>query len=186
MKLLLILIAFQLAGSALSYGEELGWNYSYEVVLPGSRSEYISGSLLYNGAPLPLEFEHVVTPVGEYVFSSAHGFGPANPSSPLGKWLPACWKAGGALNLAIQEEAAIEMLSDENKEFRMTAVKRNSDESAAAILHGNLKQPPVGVGPDWFYVVYKKLWINPKKINEALKSELIQAPGPDSGVYSHR
>jgi len=132
------------------------WSYQYEVHLPGTRSESISGKLLYNGVELSKEFEHVITPIGEYVFKPYHGFG-----GPPIRWVP---------HSAMREEDIKKLLAGKDASFRRTVVTTPVTKSSnEAYISGKFEERPKQAGSDWFYAVKQGWWVNPKKIDEAIK-----------------
>jgi hypothetical protein len=148
------------------------WEYQYEVAHPGSRSESISGRLLYMGKELPKEFGHVVTPAGEFVFREAKGWGGGPPFN----WLPALIDKNGKVTPATREAEAKELLSGKSEAFRSTTIKHQpTSASAEAAISGKFEERPKDAGVDWFFSVNKNLWVNPAKMDAAIK-EIIAKP----------
>jgi hypothetical protein len=144
------------------------WDYHYGVGSPGTRSESIYGKLLYNGQELPKEYLHVITPIGEYGFSIEHGFG-----GPEIRWIPLYIYKSGELWQAQNEAKVDQLLSGKDPSFRTTATKEASAVvSTEPYLKGTFEKRPQGVGADWFFVVKQNLWVNPRKIEEVLKTKL--------------
>jgi hypothetical protein len=151
------------------------WEYQYEVAHPGSRSESISGRLLYMGKELPKEFGHVVTPAGEFVFREAKGWGGGPPFN----WLPALIDKNGKVTPATREAEAKELLSGKNEFFRSTATKDQPTSVSEKIsVSGKLEERPKDVGADWFFVVDQSLWVNPAKMDAVIKEIVVKPPSP--------
>ncbi len=141
-----------------------GWDYQYEDHGEGTKSESISGELRYRGNELPKEFGHVITPIGEFNFVSEMGISTAQI-----RWAPF---AGGIAEFAQQVES---LLSGSNPAFRKSvAGPQVVKPSEAAYIPGKFEQRPKEAGPDWFYAVKPGWWVNPRKIDEALKVLAVQ------------
>lgn len=160
MKLATALLGLLLMTIRLTAEPVQGWDYQYEDHGEGTKSESISGELRYRGNELPKEFGHVITPVGEFDFASGIGFSGAEV-----RWTPF---AGGIAETAQQVES---LLSGTNPAFRKAvAGPQSTKPSDAAYIPGKFEQRPKDAGPDWFYAVKLGWWVNPRKIDEALKA----------------
>ncbi|HEY8900053.1 MAG TPA: hypothetical protein VIM61_06545 [Chthoniobacterales bacterium] len=165
MNLLTLSLTFIIACASCGHGKSGDWEYQYEVINPGTRSEYVSGTLLYKGSLISEKLQHVITPVGEFVFRPAKGWGGSVPF----KWLPATLDQNGAVTTVAREAEVKNLLANKGKGFRVTEVKGAGPVSSEAALSGALEQPPKGVGTDWLYAVGTSQWVNPTKIPQALK-----------------
>jgi hypothetical protein len=142
-----------------------GWDYQYKVHAPGKRGESTSGSLVYNGAELPEVFNHVITPVGEFLFNSLHGSG-----GPEIRWTPIALNSKGGYNFASTGEKMSRFLSGEESAFRKCiAGPEVVHVSKETHIPGKFEERPKQAGQDWFFVVKTGWWVNPKKINEVAR-----------------
>jgi len=160
MKLTAALLGLLLMANRLAAGPVQGWDYQYEDHGEGTKSESISGELRYRGNELPKEFGHVITPIGEFDFASEMGFSGAQ----------ICWTpfAGGIAETAQQVES---LLSGTNPAFRKSVAEpQAANSSDAAYIPGKFEPRPKEAGPDWFYAVKQGWWVNPRKIDQALKA----------------
>ncbi|HWB61009.1 MAG TPA: hypothetical protein VG733_16050 [Chthoniobacteraceae bacterium] len=140
-----------------------GWDYKYRVTAPNTRSESVYGTLLFKGHELPKEFDRVVTPIGEFAFISTLGW------LPVGKYPD---KTDKNMRVASTKQDVEELLSGTDPDCRFSSIKEvPTNISTEAYVEGTFEKPPKGVGPDWFYVVGKSLWVNPQKIDEVLKAK---------------
>jgi len=168
MNILTFSMGFIIACASCGHGKNGDWEYQYEVINPGTRSEYVSGTLSYKGSPLTGKLQHVITPVGEFVFRPAKGWGGGVPF----KWLPLTIDQSGKTIAATREVEVKDLLAKKGEALRITKVAETGTVSPEAALSGSLDQPPKGVGSDWFYEVDSGKWINPKKLDQALKDNL--------------
>ena len=135
------------------------WGYQFEIGAPGTKSESISGKLLYRENEIPKEFEHVITPIGEFLFCAAKGWSGAQV-----RWAPFC---GG---IGITGKEVKSLLSGENSAFRKYIARSQREvETDDAYIAGTYENPPNGIGADWFYVVKQGLWVNPTKLDKVVK-----------------
>lgn len=147
MRIATILLGVFFIMNSLKAEPVQSWEYQTEVLLPKTRSESISGYLLYKGVKVPGEFKNVITPVGEFYFDPRMGFG-----GKLIQWMPVT----GSTSRKCVVPAEI------------------SEVSGEACLAGKFEERPKGAGADWFYVVKQGLWVNPQKMDEVLKTKLSQ------------
>ena len=165
MKLVAALLGVFLMTSNIIAEPVQGWDYQYEVHLAGKKSESISGKLLYRENDLPKAFEHVITPVGEFVFGTAMGW-----SGVQLRWSPAVIKSDGTLDFALTDAEAKRILSGNSPTFRKCPVgTQGVVVSTEAYIPGKFEERPKQAGPDWFYVVKPGWWVNPKKMDEVGK-----------------
>lgn len=172
-KHFLLLAAFCLAaGHCLGSSFVIDWTYEYGVGSAGTKSESVYGRLLYKGDELPKEYQHVITPIGEFLFIDVVGEGSNNKIA----WVP-CGKLPGYIDGSLQpagtETEVQELLTGNESIFRRVILSHAPATAAAkAWIAGPFEKTPAGVGKDWFYVVGKNLWVNPREIGEALKEKL--------------
>jgi len=151
----------------------IDWTYEYGVAAAGTRSESVYGKLLFKGDEIPKEFQHVITPIGEFIYIDNFGFG----SKEKVAWVP-YGKVRGILNAAVTEADVQGFLTSNDSSFRRVIITHPlTAVSTASSLAGSLDQVPAGVGKNWFFVLGKNLWVNPAKINDVLKTKFA---GPGS------
>jgi hypothetical protein len=157
------------AGRCVGSSYVIDWTYEYGVGAPGTKSESVYGRLLYKGDELPKEFEHVITPIGEFVFVDGRGFGSDNTVA----WVP-YGKLGGnteaTARLAMRESEVQELLTGNEPIFRRVILS-HAGAGTEAYIAGAFEKPPAGAGKDWFYAVGKNLWVNPRETAEVLKEK---------------
>jgi hypothetical protein len=146
----------------------IDWTYEYGVSSPGTKSESVYGRLLYKGEELPKEYQHVITPIGEFVFLDFQGEG----SNSKIAWVP-YGKLAGYTGGAGTEAEVQELLTGPVSIFRRVILSHATAMGAAeAWIAGSFDKPPTGVGKDWLFVVGKNLWVNPREIEEVAKEKL--------------
>ena len=142
-----------------------GWDYQYSVNLAGKKSESVNGELLYRGNKIPMAFERVITPIGEFVFVKELAWASAPPG-----WVPLTVDKDG-VHRRFASAGVESLLSGTNPAFRKSvAGPQTAKPSDAAYIPGKFEQRPKEAGPDWFYAVKPGWWVNPRKIDEALKA----------------
>ena len=150
----------------------IDWTYDYGVAAQGTKSESVYGRLFYKGEELPKEYEHVITPIGEFVFIDGRGFG----SNEKIRWVPfgkLAGYSGGMLNAAGTESDVQLLLTSNDPILRRVVISGTAAMgSTEACLAGSFEKPPKGVGKDWFFVVTQGLWVNPRRIDEVVKAKL--------------
>jgi hypothetical protein len=173
-KLISIQVFFLLAICHCCLGSYvIDWTYEYGVASAGTKSESVYGKLLFKGDELPKEFQHVITPIGEFVYTDHRGFG----SNDTVAWVP-YGKVRGILNAAVTEADVQAFLTSNDSSFRRIIITHApATVSTAPCLAGSLDQIPTGAGKNWFFVVGKNLWVNPAKINDVLKTKFAGRPG---------
>jgi hypothetical protein len=161
---LLLLVCSHCLGSSYV----IDWTYEYGVGSPGTKSESVYGRLLYKGEELPKEYQHVITPIGEFIFLDFHGDGSNNKIA----WVP-YGKLAGYTNGAGTETEVQELLTGPVSIFRRVILSHApATGGTKAWIAASFDMPPAGVGKDWFYVVGKNLWVNPSEIGQVLKEKL--------------
>ena len=120
-------------GHITSTNEESGV-YEYHVNYSQPDITTPHGILFCDGTSLPMAFEQVITPLGEYV---------AVKNGGAGEW--------------------------RSVEKRQPVASRTAvDASTEAFVAGSFEHPPKKIGTDWFYLVKRGLWVNPKRWYEVL------------------
>ena len=160
------------AGHCLAGSFVIDWTYEYGVGSPGTKSESVYGRLLYKGDELPNEYQHVITPIGEFVFLDVQGEG----SSSKIAWVP-CGKlpgyTDGTIHPAGTETEMQELLTGNESVFRRVIISRApATAGTEAFIAGPLDKVPKEAGKDWFYVVGKNLWVNPREIGKVLREKM--------------
>ena len=107
MKIAIALLGILLMANNLAADPMQGWEYQYQDYGTGTKSESICGKLLFQGHEIPKEFEHVITPIGEFAFGFPMGW-----SGVQVRWAPYC---GG---IAITAKDVKSLLSGANPAFR--------------------------------------------------------------------
>ena len=179
MKTICLIICISLVTVDCFATHELnGWKYEYKVGAAGKRSESVYGELSYNGKALPKEYNHVITPLGEFVFIDARGFG----SNEKIRWVPFGRLPGyseGTMAFARTEKDVEQLLTGKIPRFRTTAITEAPlDVSAEPYLEGAFENRPKGVGSNWFCAVKHGLWVNPAKMDKALIKLKLRVQGP--------
>jgi hypothetical protein len=157
----LIVLALMLVGARSRADDPgRGWTYTYEMNPHATRTypHSLVGKLLYKGVILPGKFRWVITPIGEF-----QNVAPALKDTI---WIPS--------GVTGTEADIKSCLAGKDPACRRTAIKAGGTVSYKAYLEGTFGKPPDGVGPDWLFVVDKGLWVNPAKIDEALKAKFPQ------------
>ena len=159
------------AWNCLGSSYVIDWTYEYGVSSAGKKSESVYGRLLYKGDELPMECQHVITPIGEFVYIDGQGEGSKNKIAwvPLGK-LPGY--TDEAAHAAGTEAEVEELLTGNVPIFRRVILNHAPAAGTEACMAGPFDKPPAGVGKDWFYVVGKSLWVNPREIEEVAREKL--------------
>ena len=148
----------------------IDWTYEYGVGSPGTKSESVYGRLLYKGDELPKESQHVITPIGEFIYIDVKGGAPGIKIA----WVPSGKLAGpgdAKTEPAHTETEVQELLTGDKSLFRRVILS-HSTTTTQACLAGTFEKPPGAVGKDWFYVSGKDLWVNPKEISTVWKLKL--------------
>jgi len=162
-----------------------GWEYQYEVIFPGTRSEYVIGTLTYQGKQIPELFGHIITPVGEFAFIKAGGcaHGPR-----VDCWIPVFDQKHLNGNgpyvfnqpYSVSEKMIKEYFSERNESFRSTKIKDPPvSVSGEASKSGTLVDRAIDVGADWFLAVSQSLWVNPAKVDAVLKDIVVKPAAPN-------
>jgi hypothetical protein len=166
MKQLFILISLLLWSTDYCLGDYThgNWEYKYDVISPGTRSEEVSGHLCFKGTELNKSFDHVITPLGEFAFDNT-----GLSEKPIG-WLPVSKYSNGRVEVARTRKEVDQLLNGKVPWFR-SAFNTNplTIFSPEPTVAGTFEKPPGNVGANWFYLVNRGLWINPDKIENISK-----------------
>ena len=169
-QMIVLFICLLLAAGFVSAYELNGWTYEYEVENAHTKSESIHGKLMCRGREMPKQYEHVITPLGEFIFADVSGF---NTVEKI-RWTPCGLLPGyspGRIAFARTEKDVRDLLGGDVPGFRKTPIKETGSViSRDPYLKGTFENPPKGVASDWFYVIKQGVWVNPARMEEAEKA----------------
>lgn len=182
MRIALILLAALFITNLLRAESAQGWDYQYNVHAAGTKSESITGKLLYKDKELPEGFTQVVTPIGEFLYDPRS----MSEGSPL-HWIPGIASPNQKhtiATLACTEKEVKQYQSGLEPAYRKCTIPGEIKEvSNEACIAGKFEERPKEAGADWFYVVKQGLWVNPQKMDEVLK--MIFPTPPPSPAFTN-
>src|SRR2546430_17457500 len=114
-QMIVLFICLLLAAGFVSAYELNGWTYEYEVENAHTKSESIHGKLMCRGREMPKQYEHVITPLGEFIFADVSGF---NTVEKI-RWTPC--------GLLRSEEHTSELQSQSNLVCRLLLEKKKKN-----------------------------------------------------------
>lgn len=164
MRLIIALLGILLMADTLSATPTQGWDYQYVVKNVGKRNEYVVGDLLFERQRLSSVWNHVITPVGEFMFMEKSGW-----LDTSADWVPVTVDKYGVFGHVSSADVK-SLLAGDNPAFRKcTDGAQAEGASNIAYIPGKFEERPKEAGSDWFYVVKLGWWVNPKKMDEVAK-----------------
>jgi hypothetical protein len=149
------------------------WTYKYGLSAPNTRQEGVFGRLWYRGKELPGGFSHVITPAGEFEYNPNAGFSGIQPDGEGIGWEPVAMDTDGK-QLAWNPSnlgRIRDFIDGKDPSCRTTTTQQTTSiVSTEPYLEGTLERRPNGAGADWFYIVNKRWWVNPQKMDDTLKA----------------
>ncbi len=164
MKLAIALVIALLKATGFSAEAAGKWDYQYTTKNAGTRSEYVVGTLSFEGERLAQAWRHVITPIGEFIFVDKLAWADASPN-----WVPVTSDGRGS-HPHFDSTNVKNLLSGVNPNFRKCVVGQPVEVSNDAYMSGKFEERAKQIGSDWFYAVDLGWWVNPKKIGEALQA----------------
>ena len=88
-----------------------GWEFKYGVGDSGTKSETVYGKLFYNNREVPMEYERIITPIGEFAYIDGRALG---SNEKIG-WVPISKLLDGNMGFARTEKEVKQLWPDSRK-----------------------------------------------------------------------